>query len=197
MKSSVAFNMLYQYAKETDKQCIYLTLEQKSDSLLFHMENLGIDTSALKNMIILDLGQIRDLTEKKVDEGIDWISATIRAISHLKRSFGCDLLAVDSLNALYALSDMTEPRKRVFQFTESLRAMGMSSVLVTEIQDDKTTVYGLESYLADGIIHLDAMREGRSVGLYIGISKMRATNHTRNYYPLLVQGGEFSIVTKE
>ena len=51
MKSSVAFNMLFQYAKETGKQCIYLTLEQKSDSLLFHMENLGIDTSTLKNMM--------------------------------------------------------------------------------------------------------------------------------------------------
>ena len=197
MKSSVAFNMLYHFGKETKRKCVYLTLEQKSDSILFHMENLGIDTNNLENMMVLDLGQLRGLSEEERADDVDWISATLRAVALLKKNFGCDLLAVDSINALYALSDMSEPRKRIFYFTESLSAMDTTAILLTEIQQDsRFGIYGTESYLSDGIIHLDAVREGKNVGLYVGIYKMRATNHTRTYYPILVSDGEFSIVAK-
>ena len=60
--------------------------------------------------------------------------------------------------------------------------------------------HGVEEFLSDGIIHL-RFREieiGRkpSVRRYIGIVKMRGTNHDFDYYPLLVEKGKFEIVVE-
>ena len=53
-----------------------------------------------------------------------------------------------------------------------------------------------EDFLADGVIHLDLRREGKSVNLYLAVNKMRKSNHHRGYSPLIFEGGGFEIVTE-
>ena len=56
-------------------------------------------------------------------------------------------------------------------------------------------LFGVEDFLADGIIHLELERDGRQVNLYLGIVKMRKTDHDRTYFPLMFDGKNFEIVT--
>jgi len=199
MKSSLAFSILYNLAKKHKKKCVYLSLEQRSDSLLRHMKKLGMDTEGLDNLMIVDLGKLRDLAELDLTlEQKDWMPNLLDGIKAYNENLGCDIVTIDSLDALYALSPMPNPRIKLFHFIEGLRDMNITTFLITEIREEHTKFghYGIESFLADGIIHMDLQREGKNVHLYIGIAKMRETNHSRDYFPLLVDKDGFNIVKK-
>ena len=45
--------------------------------------------------------------------------------------------------------------------------------------------FGIEDYLSDGVIHLTMERVGDNINRKISIIKMRHTNHTLGYHPLL------------
>ncbi len=81
---------------------------------------------------------------------------------------------------------------------DRLKRSQFTVVLVSEIRDNSANFgqFGVESFLADGIIHIDLAREGRSVGRYIGVAKMRETNHVQGYFPLIADKTGFRIVTK-
>lgn len=197
MKSSLAFSILFNLAREKNVPCIYLSLEQRSESLLRHMRGLGMDPEEAPSMTILDLGKLRDITELDLAlERKDWMPHLLDGIRTYKENMGCDLVAIDSLDALYALSPMSNPRIKLFHFIEGLRDLAITTFLITEIREEHTKFghFGIESFLADGIVHLDLVREDKSVHLYIGIAKMRETNHSRDYYPLLVDRDGFNIV---
>ena len=199
MKSSLAFSILYNLAKKMKVKCVYLSLEQRSDSLLRHMKKLGMNTEGLENLMVVDLGKLRDMTELDLTlEQKDWMPNLLDGIKAYNENLGCDVVAIDSLDALYALSPMANPRIKLFHFIEGLRDMNITTFLITEIREEHTKFghYGVESFLADGIIHMDLQREGKNVHLYIGIAKMRETNHSMDYYPLLVDKDGFNIVKK-
>jgi KaiC/GvpD/RAD55 family RecA-like ATPase len=115
---------------------------------------------------------------------------------------GCDLIALDSLDALYALAPFESPRNEIFQFFEELRDLNATTFLVSEMPRDATAFahFGVEEFLADTIIHL-RLREvdvgmSTSVRRYIGVVKMRGVEHDLDYYPLLVEHGALEIVSE-
>ena len=74
----------------------------------------------------------------------------------------------------------------------------MSIFIISEMLDpDKELfgMFGVEDFLADGIVHLDLEKDGRRVNLFLSVFKMRKTNHDRSYYPLLFDGNRFEIIT--
>jgi len=110
-----------------------------------------------------------------------------------------DLLVIDPLNALYTLTTIKNPRKEVYRFFTELRQLEMTSFLISEIHqgDNRFGKYGVEDFLSDAIIHLDYRREKDILERYIGIVKMRYTNHNLQYYPLFYNRTGFTIYTKE
>lgn len=197
MKSSLAFSILWNLAKQLKLKCVYLSLEQRSDSLLRSMKKLGMSTEGLDNLMVIDLGKLRDMTELDLTlDQKDWMPNLLDGIRAYNENLGCDVVAIDSLDALYALSPMANPRIKLFHFIEGLRDMNVTTFLITEIREEHTKFghYGIESFLADGIVHLDLQRDGKNVHLYIGVAKMRETNHSRDYFPLLVDKDGFNIV---
>ena len=111
--------------------------------------------------------------------------------------FGCDVFVLDSLAALYSLSDFKNVRSELFFFFEALRELKVTTILLTEILDSSKEsfgIHGVEDFLADGIIHLDTERSGRKVNLFLSVVKMRKTKHDRGYFPLIFENGTFEIV---
>jgi KaiC/GvpD/RAD55 family RecA-like ATPase len=115
---------------------------------------------------------------------------------------GCDLIVLDSLDALYALAPFESPRNEIFQFFEELRDLNATTFLVSEMPRDATRFahFGVEEFLSDTIIHL-RLREvdvgmSTSVRRYIGVVKMRGVEHDLDYFPLLVEHGTFEIVSE-
>jgi KaiC/GvpD/RAD55 family RecA-like ATPase len=202
MKTSFAFNIIYNAVRELGVNGIYISLEQSRQSIATHMSKLGmnLDADVIKtNLAIIDLGRLRTQMQiKEFEEDINLLSSLRSEIETYKRKYDFDILAIDSLDALYALTTIRNPRNELFHFSETLRNLNITTFMISEMEREnpKFAKYGVESFLSDGIIHLDMRRTRDIVNMYVGVVKMRAVKHDRNYYPLLIDGSKFKIVTR-
>ncbi|KYK26734.1 MAG: hypothetical protein AYK23_02635 [Candidatus Proteinoplasmatales archaeon SG8-5] len=195
MKSSVAYNILYQNAKQNQKKSVYISLEQGRDSLLEHMGRLKMPNQDVENLLtVVDLGYLRQNSEN-LDYGSGWMSVFRMYAENLKDTSNYDILVIDSLAAMEVLADVRNRRADLFHIFGWLKELGATTFVISEAVPQEETVRE-EDFLADGVLHLDLRREGNGVNLYLGIAKMRMSNHARGYSPLIFEGGEFEIVTE-
>jgi KaiC/GvpD/RAD55 family RecA-like ATPase len=204
MKSSVGFNILYQNAKQNGTKGVYFTLEQGRDSLLEQMDRLHMPVKEMENMVsVVDIGYLRQNAEG-MEYGDSWNSVFRMYAENMKESQGYDILVIDSLAAVEVLADVKNKRAELFHLFGWLRGIGCkpgegeSPKVTTFIISEASVDQGImrdEDFLADGVIHLDLRREGSSVNLYLGVAKMRKTNHKRGYHPLIFDQNGFEIIT--
>jgi circadian clock protein KaiC len=200
MKSSFCFSILYNQAVEEGRRGVYIPLEQNRQSLLEHMMGMDMDVTDMDNIIIVDLGKLRKVVQSadgKSTKRIDWMETLRTQLRSYKETFGCSLCVIDSLPALYTLSTFENIRSDLFHFFENLRDLSMTTFLVSEVTTSNQSSFGtydVEAFLSDGIIHLDMEREDRNVNLFMGVVKMRKTNHERGYFPLIFDKEGFELV---
>ena len=216
MKSSVAFNVLYNEALD-GKTGLYISLEQSAKSLLEHAENMGYDFSKINlfvmsdiaklkasiqniksskggSLIISDLGAIRkEIKGTKIGPSGDWLNVIKNIIKKIKQEAKCDLFVLDSLSALYVLSSFDDPRTRLFYIFEFLRDIQLTTFLISEmpLNKSKYSEYEVEDYLADGIILLQHTERFRKVIREISIVKMRATDCNTDVFSLEYKNKKF------
>ena len=196
MKSSLAYTILYHNAKEEGLSGLYVTLEQSRDSLLASMEEIGLDLKSVeKNLCTLDLGLIR----KKLKQlgGKSWMEVFKMYVENMHKTMNLDLMVIDSLPVLEVMAKFTEPREDLFRMMEWLRDLGVTAIVIGEMEQDSYRFgrYG-EEFLSDGIIHLDLRRDDCNVNLFLSIAKMRKTAHRRGYFPLIFEAQKFEVVTQ-
>ncbi|MFO7619294.1 MAG: ATPase domain-containing protein [Thermoplasmata archaeon] len=202
MKSTLSYYILFNNAHIKKKRGIYVTLEQSRVSLLEHMIKLGMDPRDLSEsgIVVIDMTRLRKETKAKtVSEDVNWVDSILSTVQTYKTKYACDILVLDSLAALYSLATFSNPRSDIFFFFEKLRELDMSIFIISEMLDpDKELfgMFGVEDFLADGLIHLDLEKSSRRVNLFLSVFKMRKTNHDRSYYPLMFDGSKFEIVTE-
>lgn len=191
MKSSFAYSILYNNTEKEGRKALYVCLEQSSASLVSNMEGLGFKPPlGHSNMNILDIGILRKYMPQIGYQA--WIELFRVDLLNLKRNFDFEVLAIDSLPVFEMLAKFKEPREELFYFFEWLRELKCTTFIVHE-ETENTFMYG-EDYLADGILHMDLRRDERNVNLYLGIAKMRRTNHRRGFFPLIFNNGKFELV---
>ncbi len=193
LKTTFAFNILQ---KMKDTPSIFISLEQNSKGLIRQMKHFGMDFDpATWNIALVDIGLIRrklGFLEKKT------LSQIVKMfIKNLQSEMGAELLVLDSVESLYILLDMTNPRGELFHFFDELRQLGLTTILVSEMDEGQVQygLHGCETFLADSIIHLTKERVGTSMGRLIRIVKMREVKHPTDYFPLIVDNG-FTIVVR-
>ncbi len=202
LKSTFVYRILFHEARDRDASCLYMSMEQSHASLAAQMTSLGMPPSEAKGLHIIDVRALRREIEE-LREQPRWLLGLRRQLARYKEELGCDMLVLDSLDALYALTPFENPRNEVFQFFEELRDLGATAFLVSEMPREggmRFAHYGVEEFLADTIVHL-RLREvdigmSTSVRRYIGVVKMRGVDHDLDYYPLLVEDGNFEIVSE-
>lgn len=216
MKTSIAFNILYNEALN-GKTGLYVSLEQSAKSLLEHAENMGYDLSKINlvvmsdisklkekikyvksskggSLIISDLGAIRkQIKGTKIGPSGDWLNVIKNIIKKFKAETQCDLFVLDSLSALYVLSNFDDPRTKLFYIFEFLRDAGLTTFLISEmpLNKSKYSEYEVEDYLADGIILLQHTEKFRKVMREISIVKMRATDCNTDVFTLEYKNKKF------
>lgn len=216
MKSSVTFNVLYNEAIEGNIG-LYLSLEQSTTSLINHMINMEFDLSKINiieisdiskidsqvkgakpgSIIMVDLGAIRkNLKDTKFSSSSDWLNAILNLLKKVCKSVDLKIFVLDSLAALYVLSKFEDPRAKLFFIFEFLRDIKLTSFLIAETPYDKSrlTEYGVEAYLADGVIHLELSERYRKVTRDISIVKMRATDSNMDIFTLEYKGKKFHAI---
>jgi len=199
MKSSITYFMMYSQAMKENRRAMYLTLEQTRPSLVRHLTHLGLNPEGTNRIAIVDLATLRkNFGDQGSGEHADWLAALVNQVAEYKKHVGLDLVAVDSMAALYSLHEFDNPRRELFHFFEALRGLGLTVFLISEMYDPEKDIfarYEVEDFLADGVIHLKVDRTEGQSNLYLGIVKMRETRHNRNYFPLIVDHDGFEVVT--
>lgn len=208
MKSTVSFNILYNEAKK-GKNCLYISLEQSSISLLNHVTNMEYNLSDVNLVVIedisrldeainemgskkgclaiLDLGAIRKkIKATTFGPSADWLNAIKNTIKKINIGSNCHIFVLDSLSALYVLSKFTDVRTELFYVFEFLRDSGLTSFLISEmpLNKERYSEYEVEGFLADGIIKLELNERYRKVTREISIVKMRTTAHNTDVFTL-------------
>ena len=194
MKTALTFSILYENAR-AGSRALYISLEESQEDLRASMADLGMTALDEVELYILDVGRIR-LDHKEEELSKNWLDVLQKYIEQRVRVNNFDLIAIDSLEALYSLSRLENPRRELFHFFGFLRSLNATSFLITEIPSGSKGGYGRydEEFLADGILHVKHAPIGDTdVQLRIRCVKMRRSKHEHGDFALVRTADRFQI----
>jgi len=191
LKSSLALSILLGNAEAHGARGVYVTLEESGPSLLRQADSLGLETGTVARRV-----RILDAAAQVDGGGSAWLDHLREGVEAIRASSGCDLLVIDSLEALEARADLKDRRREMFRFFEWLRSLEATTFVVAERPDifvNNAVILGRwdEDFLADGVLHLRMHVTETEVQRRIRCVKMRRARHDPSYYALLVDGGRF------
>ena len=196
MKSSVGFSILLHNAARDGLHGLYLSLEEKTSSLLKQMGSLGLHLGVNQgSLVVLDPRAAKGLLADRTD----WVDAFQSALAAIQKQRGLDLLVIDSLEALEVLAKFKDRRREIFRLFEWLRDLDLTSLVITERPDwviGGHVVQGRwdEDFLADGVIHLrQHLVSDLEVQRRLRVVKMRGTRHETGYMALVLDDGRFRV----
>lgn len=194
MKSSLILSIMYNNMKKNNLKSLYLSIEENKESLDMCMSRLGMGDVDEKKLSIVDIGRLR-IEHSEADEAKDWLKILKEYIIRRIKEERFDILAIDSLTALYSLTELRHPRKELFHFFGFLKSLKITTLLISEIAgSSQDGMLGLfkEDYLADGIILLKLHEVGDTdIQLRIRCVKMRHQKHYHGYQALIYRDGKF------
>lgn len=194
-KTILTTQYLYNGATKFGEAGLFVTLEGNVRDIAWNMESFNWDIKTLQdqNMFTiyrLNLNFLRDETNirDKIEEQLDNIEKEVKEID-AKR------LVIDSTTVLGAYLNSSVLRTTLFQFADRLKTMGCTSLLTSETAPTKTTfsAYGVEEFVADGILALYFTPPNRSVF----VRKMRGTDHDKNPHPLDISSSGININSRD
>lgn len=194
MKTSLILWMMNENARTRGVKSLYISLEQDMDSLKAGAARMGMGDLHESAVYILDLAQLRKGLHRSETQK-DWFTILLEIVKEAVSSSGYQVLAIDSLEALYALSDLKSPRREMFHLMSALRELGLTVFLIAETPfgSNRLAQWG-EDFLSDGILHLRQVEVGETdVQLRLRCVKMRWMNHDHSALALNHDGQKFFI----
>jgi KaiC/GvpD/RAD55 family RecA-like ATPase len=195
MKSSLCLAILYNQAVRAGRRCVYLSLEERTQSLLRQITSLGLRLHGDRgSMLIADRSVLKDL----LGGPATGVSSLMQAVGSIQAKGGLDLLVIDSLPAMDVLSKYGDHRAEVFHLFDWLRDLDVTSFVILGGLESSGSGQGTtnaeEFYLADGIIQLRMVAFSEcDVERQLRILKMRGTRHETGYHTLKLEHGRFLI----
>jgi circadian clock protein KaiC len=191
MKSSLAYSVLYNNAKRGIKG-IYLLFGQNKSSLLEQLLEMGLGTECIPDRVNLIDFTVEHMVAGKEGMDLEFIKRSVDDAIKVDRY---ELLAVDHLEALMALTGIEGDRIGLFRLFSWLKGLGLTVLVLSEKQPEFSRGGRFEEcYLADGLIHLVQIDIiGQATQRRIRCIKMRNTQHSTNYFNLIFADGRFMV----
>ena len=193
MKTTLAYSILHSNASNGSKS-LFITLEETQGGIASAMEDLGMNSLDESQLYILDVGAIR-MEHKQEEVAKDWFDILSKYIEQRVNEDKFDIVAIDSLAALYSLFPMDSPRRALYHFFGFLKSLGTTTLLVSEVPYGKDQLVPFdEDFLADGILLLKQHEVGETdVQLRIRCVKMRRSKHYQGYLTLIRDKDKFMV----
>src|SRR3989475_10818527 len=129
MKTSLILWMMHENARLNGVKSLYVSLEQDMDSLKAGAARMGMKNLHESSVYILDMGQLRRGLQRS-ESSKDWFTILFEIIKEAVSSSGYGVLGLDSLEAVYALAEIKTPRRVMFHFLYSIKALRLTTVLI-------------------------------------------------------------------
>lgn len=184
-----------QFLTEGIAQCnepgIFITLEERTSDLRENMLSLGWDLAEHEkkgDLIIIDAASphisLPSGEELRIREGFD-VDSLVLEIHRASTRIGAKRLVLDSIPSLeLKIPEIAEFRKVLFRLSSLLMEIGVTSLLTTESADPfKISRFGVEEFVARGVIVLSLQEEGSELKRFLRVRKMRGTKHSLRDIP--------------
>ncbi|QDA30549.1 ATPase [Thermococcus indicus] len=192
-KTTFAVQFAYKGAELYNEPAVIVTLEERAQDLRKEMATFGWDLERLereKKIAIVDgVSAVVGLPseEQYVLEGNLNTEDFLRYIYRVVKAINAKRLVIDSIPSIaFRLHDESRIREVLLQLNTILLEMGVASILTTEAPDPgrgKISRYGIEEYIARGVVLLDFVEKEVELKRYLLIRKMRETKHSMKKYP--------------
>ena len=184
-KTTLCMQFLANGAKE-DERGVFFTITEPLFKLTKNLESFDFyDRKLIESgkINLIDLRIISDrlgLDSEKYT--LEDAGALLDVLNDIANELNVKRLIIDSITALcYRLQTKEMIRDFIFKLGSSLAAMNCTTILTSEVPPNviQYSQYGIEEFIADGILFLgDVERKGDLIRT-LQIIKMRGTSHSR------------------
>jgi len=189
-KTTFTLEFLYKGAKDHGENGLYVSFEETKEQLIgdlpFDWEFQKYIDDGTINIMKYDPYQYEDI--------IDLIRSSVKE-NNAKR------VVVDSLTALSLYVDnIKDVRKLILDMNETLRKLECTTIYTGEIKTghpEEVSRYGVEEFIADGVIILKLSEEGTELSNKILVRKMRGTDHDKGEHPFKFENFGLKVYAKE
>ncbi len=174
-KTILSMQYIYEGARQFKEPGIFVSVESNAKSIAWDMQSFS--------------WEIHSMQEN------DKISRELEMIAEKVREMNAKRLVIDSTTALAVWMEKVEFRPKLFDFLDQLKDLNCTTLFTSETRGDKTqfSAYGVEEFVADGVIALYFVPPNRS----IFVRKMRGTGHSATLHPFEITDSGILIKPKE
>lgn len=199
-KSIFGMQYVYKGLVEHEEPGIFVTFDEMPDKLREDVLRFGWNIKDMEKNELLGIvdgssaraGAASDEPHSLMPNQLD-VDRILLEIIALARRMNAKRLVIDSLASMgLRIDGDLEARKAVLKMSYVLARSGLTTILTTEVPEQaigsgmRFSKYGVEEYVADGVILLSTMAIGSQVNRTIYIRKMRGTNHSMAIHSLEV-----------
>lgn len=172
-KTIFSFQWLFDGAKNNENG-IYILLTEPLSKTIKNLEHMSFYDPKLLEQEKLTIFDVRGIYSKEDSDEKKLLNFIVQQVrrTHAKR------LVIDSITAvLYKLDNKIRIRKFIFELGKTLSALDCTTILTSEARSkDDSTAYGVEEFIADGIISLSMEQGEQSTVRNLSIVKLRGQN---------------------
>ena len=193
---------LYRGITEHNEPGVYVTFEEHPNDIIKNVRNFGWDFDSLirqKMLIFVDASPDKTPTR---ESGEYDLSALVERIRYAVSKVKAKRLAIDALSMLFStFSNKEAIREVIYLICDELKDLEVTSIITAEksgSQENTLSRYGVEEFVADGVVEL-ALEPGqqqflrkmfikkmRGVGYRSGVAEFDITNRGLEIFPKIL-----------
>ena len=187
-KTTLCMQYLINGAKKGERG-VFFTITEPLFKLTKNIENFGFYNKKFIEDGLVNIIDLRIISERlglnSEKYNMEDASALLEVLKDIADELQVKRLVIDSITALcYRLQSDEMIRDFIFKLGSSLAGMGCTTILTSEIPPTKPgelrySKYGIEEFIADGIIFLGDVNRKGDIIRTLQIIKMRGTSHSR------------------
>ena len=166
---------------------VYISIEESPEGNIQQMKMLGwpVDDMIKKKKLLILQPELYnfDALLTTIEDSVDRIKA--------KR------LVIDSVSIIgMYFEDPYKVRKSLLQLNQLLKKLNCTTIAIDEIKECKEdlSAYGVEEFVADGVVILYLIKKGNIFLRAITIRKMRGVNHSPKIHPMEIRSPEGIVI---
>jgi len=181
---------------------IYVTIDERPEVLISDVRRFGWDLQKLiaeKKLVIVPVRQYfaAKMWGKEMDTIVNNI---VSELSRIQKSINAKRLVIDPVAPLVTMStsEVTWTREYIRSLIFSIEEkIGTTTVITSEVPTGENAIsrFGVEEFLASGIIVLGLAKIGNQVKRTLYVRKMRWTATHPTYYTFNIERGKGIVIT--
>ncbi len=179
-KTILSTRFLYHGAAERGEKVVYVSFAESRMGYFRNMRKLGMDLEKLEKNGSFRFLEFITVKKKGIEEET---TAIMRAVTE----FGAKRVVIDSLSAVLQILGLEESRVFLHAIGKFMMTVGATTVAIGEIPyGESKTGFGIEEFVADGVIMLKHVRTVNSEKKIMEIVKMRGVPLERSTFEYLI-----------